>query len=292
MRDGIDIRPLTPRDVDATYQAASVALYESPEDQERLNNRSDDEISRRKQRYRHFLKHDPGGAWVADDAGRIAGAAVAIVREGLWVLSLFAVDKDYRDAGIGRTLLDRALGYAAGTQAAMIASSLHPAALRRYARAGFDLNPTLRATRKVRRGTQPSGLKVREGDEQDLELAAEVDRSLRSAAHGPDLRLMLDADTRLLVSDTPSGRGYAVEWNGSPAIVAATEPGIARDLLWACLALAPDGEEVEVAWITGRQNWAVPVALDAGLALSPYGPICTRGDVGPLTPYLPSGPYL
>ena len=292
MRDGIEIRSMRPEDVDATYHAASVALYESREDRERLSNRSDDEISRRKERYRHFLRHDPGGAWVADDGGRVAGTSVALVREGLWILSLFAVDRDYRGAGIGRALLDRALGYAAGTRAAMIASSHHPAAMRRYARAGFDLHPTLRASGKVRRDTLPSGLKVREGEDQDLQLAADVDRILRGAAHGPDLRLLLDGDCRLLVSETPSGRGYAVERNGSPAIVAATEPGIARELLWACLALAPDGEEVEVPWITGQQNWAVPVALDAGLALSHYGPICTRGDVGPLSPYLPSGPYL
>jgi hypothetical protein len=32
--------------------------------------------------------------------------------------------------------------------------------------------------------------------------------------------------------------------------------------------------------------------LEAGLSLSPAGPICVRGDLGPLTPYLPSGPFL
>ena len=283
---------MRPEDVDATYHAASVALYESPEDRERLRNRSDEEISRRKERYQHFLKHDPGGAWVADDGGKVAGAAVALVREGLWILSLFAVDKDYRNTGIGKELLERALGYAVGTDAAVIASSSHPAAMRRYARAGFDLHPSLRASGKVRRAALPPGLKVREGGDRDLELAADVDRSLRGAAHGPDLRWLLDGGCQLLVSETPAGRGYAVEHNGSPAIVAATEPEIAQELLWSCLALAPGGEEVEVPWITGRQNWAVPVALDAGLAFSSYGPICTRGEVGPMTPYLPSGPYL
>ncbi|QIN83606.1 hypothetical protein GBA63_13890 [Rubrobacter tropicus] len=30
-RDGTEIRPMTPEDVDAAYQAASVALYESAE---------------------------------------------------------------------------------------------------------------------------------------------------------------------------------------------------------------------------------------------------------------------
>ncbi len=283
---------MTPEDVDATYQAASVALYESPEEARRLESRGPEEVARRKDRYRHFLRYDPEGAWVAEDGDRIAGAAVALVRERLWVLSLFAVGKGYRDTGVGRALLDRALGYASGTRAGLIASSQHPAAMRRYARAGFDLHPTLRATGEVRRDALPSGLKVREGEDEDLELAAGVDRAVRGAAHGPDLELLLDGECRFLVSETPAGRGYAVECNGSPAVVAATEPAVAQELLWACLARAPEGEDVGMPWITGRQNWAVPVALDAGLSLSSYGPICARGEVGPLTPYLPSGPFL
>ena len=283
---------MTPEDVEAAYRIASAAFHESPEEQERLNDRSPEEVARRKDRYRHFLRHDPEGAWVADDGGRVSGAAVALVREGLWVLSLFAVDKDYRDTGVGRALLERALGYAAGTRAALIASSQHPGAMRSYARAGFDLHPTLKAEGRVRREALPTGLRVREGAKRDLELAAEVDRAVRGAAHGPDLELMLEGDCRLLVSETLAGRGYAAEWNGSPAIVAATEPRVAQELLWACLARTPEEEDAECPWITGRQNWAVPVALDAGLSLSPYGPICTRGEVGPMTPYLPSGPYL
>ena len=37
--------------------------------------------------------------------------ALALEREGVWMLSLFAVDEGYRSAGVGRELLDRALGY-------------------------------------------------------------------------------------------------------------------------------------------------------------------------------------
>jgi hypothetical protein len=36
----------------------------------------------------------------------------------------------------------------------------------------------------------------------------------------------------------------------------------------------------------------VAIALEAGLALSPDGPLFVAGDVGPLRPYIPSGPYL
>ncbi len=163
--------------------------------------------------------------------------------------------------------------------------------MRRYALAGFDLLPTLMASGNVRRNSLPAGLKVRGGKAQDLQLAAEVDRLLRGGAHGPDLEFMLQTGCRLLVAESRAGRGYAVVWEGSPGIVAATAPEVATDLLWACLADGPGGE-VEVRWSTGAQNWAVPVVLRAGLSLSPAGPICTRGVLGPLTPYLPSGPFL
>jgi hypothetical protein len=81
---------MTPEDVDVTYHAASVALYESPEDRERLETRNAAEITRRKARYRHFLRHDPEGARVADD-GRIVGAADTLVHKGLWITSLSSV---------------------------------------------------------------------------------------------------------------------------------------------------------------------------------------------------------
>lgn len=171
----------------------------------------------------------------------------------------------------------------------MIASSRHPAAMRRYALAGFTLRPTHIAVGHVRRSSLPAGLKAREGNEENLQFAAEVDRLVRGSAHGPDLEFMLRTGHRLLVADEAAGRGYAVVWDGSPALLAATTPETAADLLWSCLAES-SGEPVEVHWITGTQNWAVPVVLDAGL--SPAGPICLRGTLGPLTPYLPSGPFL
>ena len=283
---------MRPEDADAVYDTASTALFESMEEREVLRRRTPEQVESRKARYGHFLRHDPEGAWLAEDDGRVSGVAISVRRERIWVLSLLAVDAAHRGTGLGRELLERALAYGEGCEGAMIASSSHPAAMRRYARAGFDLHPTLSASGNVRRDAIPSGLAGREGEEQDLELAAEVDRAVRGAAHGPDLGHMLATGCRLVVADGPSGRGYAAERDGSPAVLAATGPGVARDLLWACLERTqPDGK-ADVDWITGSQNWAVSVSLDAGLSLSPAGPICTRGFLGPLTPYLPSGPFL
>ena len=291
MGDRVLIRQMTAADAEGVYRTSSEALPATDEERRQVMSRSAEEVERRKERYRHFLEHDQRGAWVAVDDDRVAGVALALVRERVWVLSLFAVAEEYRSARVGKELLDRALLYSAECRGAMIASSRHPAAMRRYAQAGFTLLPTLMAGGKVRRESLPAGLATRSGTEADLELAAEVDRLVRGAAHGRDLEFMLQTGSRLLVADGTAGYGYAVVREGSPALLAATTPETATDLLWSCLAES-DGSPVEVHWITGQQNWAVPVVLRAGLSLSPAGPICVRGQLGPLTPYLPSGPFL
>jgi GNAT superfamily N-acetyltransferase len=278
-------------DAEGIYRTSSEAIPATQEERELVRNRSPEEVERRKQRYRHFLEHDPEGAWVAVDGGEIAGVARAIVREGVWVLSLFAVGAEYRNAGVGRALLERALTYAGRCRGGMIAPSSHPAAMRCYALAGFALRPTLTASGVVHRASLPAGLESREGTMEDLGFAAEVDRLVRGAAHGPDLEFVLGSGSSLLVAEGTTGRGYAVVKDGSPALLGATTPEIATDLLWSCLARSPGGP-VEVAWITDAQHWVLPTVLEAGFSLAPAGPICVRGELGPLTPYLPSGPFL
>ena len=142
----------------------------------------------------------------------------------------------------------------------MLASATHPAAMRRYALAGFDLHPTLVAGGTVHRESLPSGLQAREGTEGDLDLAAEVDRQLRGSAHGPDLEFMLQTGCRLFVAERRAGRGYALLWEGSPAIVAANTLEIAVDLLWFCLAQSPDATARYAgsrAPRTGRSRWCL-----------------------------------
>jgi len=42
-------------------------------------------------RIAHIQRTDPGGCWVAESDGQIVGAALGIIREGIWGLSLFAM---------------------------------------------------------------------------------------------------------------------------------------------------------------------------------------------------------
>jgi hypothetical protein len=88
------------------------------------------------------------------------------------------------------------------------------------------------------------------------------------------------------------GRGFAVRDAGTIKLLAALDEEAAAELLWACLIDAPAGETISVDFLTADQDWGVAVVLEAGLALSAYGPVFVGGDPGPLTPYLPSGAYL
>ena len=282
-----NVRPMRKDDVGAAYEMASIAFA----DGEELANRTQEEVEVRISRYENLLGHDPDGCWVAEENGRVVGAAVSGVREGLWVLSLFVVDEGSRGAGIGGGLMRAALAYGEGCEAGMIASSTHPAAMRSYANAGFVLHPTFTAKGKVRHENIPDTPNVREGGKDDLDLAADVDRQLRGAAHGVDLEFMLTR-TKILVADGARGRGYVVVQEDGVCLLGATDRETASELLWASLAMISPGGEIEVRWITASQDWAVRVVLDAGLDLHPDGPICVKGNPGPLTPYLPSGPFL
>jgi GNAT superfamily N-acetyltransferase len=240
-------------------------------------------------RIRHLIQTDPGGALVAEADGQLVGAALAIVRGGLWGLSLLIVLPEHQSSGIGRRLLARALEHGDGAvRGGVILSSPDSRALRAYSRAGFALHPSVNASGKPRDVTAPES--VRDGSVEDLPLTVVVDQAVRGAPHGRDIVASLSAGGRLLV--VPQ-RGYAIVHDAKTlSMLAALDEEVARDLLRAALASVPDGTEATVEFITAAQSWAIEPLLDAGLALSPGGAVFLRGEVGPFSPYLPSGAYL
>jgi GNAT superfamily N-acetyltransferase len=240
-------------------------------------------------RIAHVLRTDPGGAWVAEADGEVVGIALALMREGIWGLSLFAVAPERQGEGIGRRLLDASLAYGDDARGRIILATPAPAALRRYARAGFELRPCVAAAGVVDRRALPATPRVREAGAAGIEVADAIGRAVRGAGHGPDLPQFLETGCRLL---TCEDRGFVAHRGGNPVLLAATDDATAAELLWAALAAAPDGGRVEVDFLTAGQDWAVRVALDAGLSLQPDGPMFVTGELGPLRPYIPSGAYL
>jgi GNAT superfamily N-acetyltransferase len=241
-------------------------------------------------RLAHGLSTDPDGCFVAEHEGRIVGAAQALLRERLWILSLLVVDPDAQSTGAGRELLRRTLELAAPGSPGLIVSSNDPRALRLYGRLGFSLRPSFTAEGVVDRSALPApDPAVHGAGEDDLDDLAAISREVRGAPHTQELRYAIGRGAQLL---RLGDRGYVVAlpphgiW-----MLAARDDEAARTLLWSGLAAAATTEPVRVGWITGVQDWAVDVILRAGLRLSAYGALGVRGEVGPLRPYLPTAPF-
>jgi predicted N-acetyltransferase YhbS len=280
----MEIRPLREDDI-AAAQRVSDAAFGGPTPP------TTPELQRRRgeRKLRHLLATDPGGCWVAQDGeGELAGVALALRREDLWGLSLLVVRPDVQARGVGRRLLEAALAHADGARGRIVLSSSDPKAMRRYARAGLALVPQVAACGIVDRSRLPATDGVRPGSFDDVAATADVSRHVRGATHHLDLPSFASDGRQLLVHE----RGFAVHEWGTPKLLAAYDDEAATALLWACLAAGGPGATVMVDFIGPGQDWAVAVALEAGLALTPDGPVFVSGDVGPLRPYLPSGAYL
>lgn len=238
---------------------------------------------------RHILGTDPRGGFVAVRGDTVVGFSLASRRGDLWFLSSLMVDTSMQGQGVGRRLLEAALSTYEGCRGGYLLGSKDPKALSRYGRAGFDLQPGHAARGDLDRSVLPVITGVRVGSyDDDRELVDEAMRTARGEPLGPDLAFLADRGGPLWVADGPTGRGFAVGRDKGVQLLAASTPAAAQALLWTCLAEATS-PAVELNCLTGAQQWAVQVALAARLSLG-FGPdLCTRGDIGPLWPYLPDG---
>jgi len=219
------------------------------------------------------------------------GAAISLRRESMWLLATYAVLPEAQGQGIGRRLLDTALEYGASCLRGMIVSSPDPRAARRYRAAGFDLHPMMDGVGVVRRETLPVTERVREATTADINLADSVDRRTRGAGDGVD-HTVLAAGMAMLVVDRPEGQGYCyLRSPGAVYLLAATTERAAAELLWAGLASGTAGESVQVPHVTAANQWALDVAVGAGLDIQTRGYLALRA-MRPPAPYLPSGHFL
>lgn len=279
----VEIRRMSVADVPAAAAVARAAL---------LGDEADVTPARRawsERRTAHLRATDPGGTFVAEDDGEIVGLAISIVREDVWGLSMLAVHPDRHARGTGSNLLAAALDHGKLCKGQIICSSSDPKAMRLYHRAGFDLRPSVSLGGMLDRTRIPVERLARPST--DVEAMGPLGRAVRGAGYAPqDLQLVLDRPGAgaFLVE----GRGFALHVEGSPTLLVADGGGVAQDLLWACFAEAAPGASLDVDFITAGNDWAVEAGLEAGLALTPQGPLFTRGELGPLRAYLPSGSLL
>ena len=292
----VDLRPLRTTDAAAaaTLSWTEIARVMAAPGSE-PDERTPDDVERSEARVRHLIDTDPAGCWAAWLDDELVGCGLSLRRGGLWFLSLLAVRHDLQAAGTGKRLMAATETAADGAAGGLITSSPDPRALRRYSLAGFDLRPSLVLTGTPVVDGAVRG--VRDGDwDRDADLVEQVVSRLRGSGYGPDLAMF--ARNPLLVVDGPR-RGYAVHTSTTVVALGADDPATAGDLLTEGLRRIaaeppPAGKgapETTVRWVTADQQWAVTAALAAGLRPRPGSAVCTRGEVGPLAPYLVNGAY-
>ena len=283
----VQIRQMAEGEAPAVYDLCNRVLFED-----------DPNVTPEVQRTRSIARiewprlTDPGGAWVAERGGEIEGVALGIVRERLWGFSLFAVDEQLQGRGVGRELLNRSLAYGEerGAEGWIILSSEKPAAMRLYGQAGFHLLPTFSAVGVADLRRAPDGLDaVEDAGAGGKATADALARKVRGAAYGEDLSNLLENGSRLLAYED---RAVAFVRDGHVQLLLARDEEAASLVLWAAVAGSPPGVTALLLFISGAQQWAIRVALDARLPLSPDGPLCVKGSLGPLAPFLPNGAYL
>ncbi|HEX6027058.1 MAG TPA: GNAT family N-acetyltransferase [Solirubrobacter sp.] len=281
-----ELRPMVESDVEAVH-AMSVAAFGELVARQGLEPHPEPDPAVAQLRLRHLLRTDPDGCWVTEDEQGISGVAIAILREGIWGLSLLVVRPDQQSSGVGSALLTRANEYADGARGRIILSSPDPRALRAYFRLGLEAHPSLDGIGVPRNVTMPDG--IRQGGHDDIPFTAQVDAYVRGAAHGSDIAAQLEMGNTLLIAPQ---RGYAITAGGEVRLLAAFDDDAASELLRAALAHAGDQRAI-VSWMTAKQQWAIGVCVEAGLKLTgDGGAVFVDGDVGPFTPYLPSGAFL
>ena len=291
----LTLRPMTDADVEGAVEAfdsgflAMRARYGLPITATSIQNER-----RRQNRTRHFLGTDPGGSWVADDEGTIVGMSQATVREGYWLLSQLGTIPGRQGRGLGRELLRLALSHGDPESPGTIQCSRDPKAMALYSNFGFSLHPVVAAWGHLRPGavTRPPDVTRFEADqvtESQLDVVTAIDRRVRGSARTIDIEMMLsEQGNRLLLH---GDQAYAVAKDERIVTLGVRTEESAALVLRTMLAESPEGETIEVNWLTSAQQWAIRVLTQAGIELQPYGPVMVRGMSGPPTPYIPSGGY-
>jgi GNAT superfamily N-acetyltransferase len=283
MRD-VEIRPMRDEDVVDADRVCLDVLYTTFSGEDEVAR-----AARQHARIRHLLDTDPGGSWVAERDGRVEGVALALIREGVWGFSLFGVAEALQGCGVGRELFGRCWAYGEAARGHIVLSTTDPRAMGTYARTGLPIRPCVAAAGIPDLERAPDVDDVVDAGDAGLPLADAIGRELRGAGHGRDLPVPMAHGARLVVFED---RGFAVVRGGNLIMLGARDAQAAQHVLWAVFVGAGPGATVNVDFLTAGQDWALPVCLDARLALSPDGPMFAGGSLGSLSPYIPSGAYL
>ena len=251
----------------------------------------------------HALADDPRGLWIAEDEGRILGAAFSWLCGDLWFLAELFIDPATQGAGVGGQLLSRVFAQAdaAGAKSrALITFAFNTVSQGLYARHGlYPRLPLLMLSGD--RATAAAALPATQLHSERIEdidaLAAALD-TLDIGALG-----ISRAKHRRLLFEDPAMTGYVfrrgkacigsawIAGSGHVGPLAAASREDMAEVLAAALAIAVRGQSKRVsALVPGHSESALALAMQAGMRMTLPMVLASNRDFGDWRLYLPRSP--
>lgn len=178
--------------------------------------------------WRRFLALDRDGCFVAERDGRIVGSVTSCRFANVGWVAMLLVEKAFRGAGIGRSLLIRSLEYLESGGAKSIRLDATPEGRPLYESLGFRADFQLHRHRGVARNRAIMKESARPAESADLAAMASLDR----AVTGTDRRPLVER----LVQDNPENAVVAGPVGGPISGFALWRPGSSADQVGPCIA--------------------------------------------------------
>lgn len=242
-------------------------------------------VSNRDGLYRHLL--DTGAMFVALDPQPV-GFSAAIVRDGVWFLSLLWVLPDKHGSGIGGALLRETLEWGRGASAFSVVASPYPVAQLIYLRSSlYPLYAQLDLSGNPKEWAPVEGVEPLQPS--DASWVNELDREVRGVRRPEDHAFWASEATGLALRRDGSPIGYVYSWpDGKIGPGAARNPGDAPLLLAAAGRSTRGGERLSVA--VPSTNWsAIRELVRLGFAPTGSNTFMASRPLGDPSRYISSG---
>jgi GNAT superfamily N-acetyltransferase len=278
------IRPATTDDVDHIARIFDASAGWLNERYRPDSDRPFPPASQRNLLYEHLL--DTGGVFLAEDPEPV-GFSAAIVRDGVWFLSLLWVLPDHHGAGAGTALLDETLAWGRSATAFSVVASPYPVAQLIYLRASmFPLWTQIDLAGPRAATTEPDGMEAI--SDADRAWVDEIDREVRGTARPEDHAFWQRVARGVILRRDDRRIGYVYGWpDGKIGPGAVADPSDVPLLLQAGQAIA-EGDLATVS--VPSSNWPALRELIRG-GFRPIGSntFMTSRPIGDASRYISSG---
>lgn len=246
------------------------------------------------------LADDPEGAWIAEDAGKVVGMAIAWACGTFWYLADLFVLPEYQGRRVGQELIERALDHASrrgASNRALITFAYNQTAVGMYVKHGlYPREPFYRvsAASTALAALQPTDISciALEGSAQELGTLTAIDEACLGFSREKHHRFLRGATSMRGFTLQHDGEtvGYAyLSSDGHIGPLAVMQAGAMGPAFSAMLALAREQATPAIsAFLAGSNELALSIAIRSGMRIVRPMVLLSAKAFGDWTRYAPN----